>query len=364
MGDATEPVPKIITSAMEQHARGLSTLEGFSGYGPHQGVESVRNRIVEVLYKGLGVKASEVFVGDGAIGCLARLLTLFGSKVTVAVQDPCYSVFVQMCNLFGPLIQNKSRVTYWTSDSERNFFPDFSSVPRTDLIYFCSPNNPTGLAATRQQLEELVAFAKKNGSVIIYDAVYSVFMTDDCPKSIYEIPGATEVAIEVGSFSKLAGFTGVRLGWTIVPESISFANGQPIIKDFHRVTLLTSPAGASNIVQAGGLACLSPEGFKELMKNVEYYRENAKILSEAFASFGLRAIGGRNSPYLWVEFPGRSSDDVFNEWLEKAHILTCPGVLFGPSGEGFLRVSAFGHREDILEAVERLKAIHPLCAHT
>lgn len=364
VGDATEPIPEIITSAMEQYARGLSTLEGFSGYGPHQGVESLRNRIVEVLYKELGVKASEVFVSDGAKGCLARLLMLFGSQVTVAVQDPSYPVIGQICNIFGSSIQDKSRVIYWKTDAERNFFPDLSSVPRTDLIYLCSPNNPTGIAATRKQLEDLVMFARKNGSIILHDSVYSAFVNEDCPKSIYEIPGAKEVTIEVGSFSKLAGFTGVRLGWAIVPESLYFANGQPVIKDYHKVTLLTAPAGPSNIVQAGGLACLTPEGLKELMKRVEHYRENAKILLEAFASFGLKASGGRNSPYIWVEFPGRRSDDVFNEWLEKANILTCPGVLFGPSGEGFLRISAFGHREIILEAVERLKSIHSLCANT
>lgn len=360
VGDVTEPIPAVITSAMEQYSRGLSTPEGFSVYVSHQGIEPLRNRIAEILYKGLGVKAPEVFVSDGAKGCFVRLQMLFGPEVTVAVQDPSYPVISQMCNLVGPggsFAQKDSRLVYMKGDPERNFFPDLASLPRTDLIYFCSPNNPTGMAATRQQLENLVAFAKKNGSIIIYDAVYSAFMTDDCPKSIYEIPGAREVAIEVGSFSKFAGFTGVRLGWAIVPESLLFANGQPIITDFHQVLLLTYSAGPSNVVQAGGLGCLTQEGLKEIKKRIEFYKENARILMEAFASLGLKVYGGQNSPYLWVEFPGRSSDDAFNELLEKVHILTTPGSLFGPSGDGFLRVSSFGHREFILEAVERLKLL-------
>ncbi|KAI5059473.1 hypothetical protein GOP47_0025792 [Adiantum capillus-veneris] len=353
IGDASEPIPQIITSVMEQFAHGLSTREGFSGYTTHHGPESLRTQIVEVLYKGLGVKPSDVFVSDGAKGCLARLMMMFGSAVTMAVPDPTYPVIPQMCNLFG---QNVIRLS---SKPDGGFFPDLSNAPRTDLIYVCSPNNPTGIAATREQLADLVSFARKNGSIILYDAVYAAFIADGSPKSIYEIPGATEVAIEIGSFSKLAGFTGVRLGWVVVPDSVVFANGKPVVSDYSRVTLLVAPAGASNIAQAGGSACLTQEGIEELMKIIEYYKENARILLNAFASFGLEAHGGLNSPYIWVQIPGRSSDEVCDEWLERAHVLITPGDMFGPSGEGFLRVSAFGHREIILEAVTRLKAIYP-----
>ncbi|MCO5572012.1 hypothetical protein L7F22_025763 [Adiantum nelumboides] len=280
-------------------------------------------------------------------------LMLFGSGVTMGLLDPTYPAIPQMCYLFG---QN---VIPLLSKSEGGFFPDLLNVPRTDLLYLCSPNNPTGIAATRQQLTDLVSFAKTNGSIILHDAVYAGFIADDSPKSIYEIPGAREVAIEIGSFSKLAGFTGVRLGWVVVPESVVFANGQPVLKDYHKVTSLVAPAGASNIALAGGSACLTREGFQELMKIVEYYKENARILLKAFASFGLEAYGGLNSPYIWVKAPGQSSDDVFNQWLEKAHILITPGYMFGASGEGFFRVSSFGHRETILEAVGRLKALYP-----
>ncbi|MCO5611604.1 hypothetical protein L7F22_065858 [Adiantum nelumboides] len=225
---------------------------------------------------------------------------MFGSGVTMGLMDPTYPVILQMCHLFG---QN---VICLLSKSEGSFFPDLMNVPRTDLIYLCSPNNPTGIAATQ----------------------------DDSPKSIYEIPGAREVAIEIGSFSKLAGFTGVRLGWVVVPESVVFANGQPVVKDYQKVISLVAPA----------LVLQNP--------------------SEAFASFGLEAYGGLNSPYIWVKAPGQSSDDVFNQWLEKARILIIPGYMFGASGEGFLRVSSFGHRETILEAVGRLKALYPLCEKT
>ncbi|KAH7424879.1 hypothetical protein KP509_11G029400 [Ceratopteris richardii] len=281
---------------------------------------------------------------------------MFGSGLTLALQDATYPVINQLCSLFG---QN---IVYLAKKSEDDFFPDLSNAPHTDLIYFCSPNNPTGIAATKKNLEELVSFAKKNGSIILYDAVYSAFVEDiDCAKSIYEIPGAREVAIEVNSFSKLAGFTGVRLGWSIIPESVVFANGKSVLQDFHKVTLLTAPAGASSIAQAGGLAALSSESFKDVLKIIEHYKENARILLKAFASYGLEAFGGRNSPYIWLKIAGKSSEDVCDEWLERAHVLASPGVFFGPAGEGFLRISAFGHREDIIEAVERLDAIMLPC---
>jgi len=231
------------------------------------------------------------------------------------------------------------------------------SVPRTDIIFFCSPNNPTGAAATRKQMKELVAFAKANGSIIIYDSAYAIYMSDDNPKSIYEIPGAREVAIETASFSKYAGFTGVRLGWTVVPDELRFSDGFPVANDFNRI-MCTCFNGASNIAQAGGLACLSPEGLKAMYGVVEFYKENTKIIVDTFTSLGFQVYGGRNAPYVWVRFPGRKSWDIFAEILEKAHIVTTPGSGFGPGGEGFIRVSAFGHRENIVEAARRLKSLY------
>jgi LL-diaminopimelate aminotransferase len=238
---------------------------------------------------------------------------------------------------------------------ETDFFPDLATTPRTDLIFFCSPNNPTGAAATRAQLEALVAFAKQNGSIIIYDAAYALFISDpDCPRTIFEIPGADECAIETCSFSKYAGFTGVRLGWTVVPEALRYADGAPVIADFNRI-MTTVFNGASSVAQAGGLACLADEGFAEMEGLVAFYKENAAILRTTFESMGFTVHGGTNAPYVWVGFPGRKSWDVFAEILDKCDIVTTPGSGFGPGGEGFVRASAFGHRADIEEAVARFR---------
>jgi len=203
---------------------------------------------------------------------------------------------------------------------------------------------------------ELVAFAKKNGSIIIYDAAYALFIKDDnCPKTIYEIPGADEVAIETCSFSKYAGFTGVRLGWTVCPQKLTFEDGFPVINDWTRV-MSTCFNGASNIVQMGGLACLQPEGRAAMDSLVEFYMENAQILKDCFEKLGFSVYGGDNAPYVWVGFPGRASWDVFAEILEKCHLVTTPGSGFGPGGEGFVRASAFCKRDNVLEAVRRLEA--------
>ncbi|KAI8015944.1 hypothetical protein LOK49_LG05G02902 [Camellia lanceoleosa] len=237
---------------------------------------------------------------------------------------------------------------------ENNFFPDLSNTPRTDIIFFCSPNNPTGNAASKQQLEQLVEFARANGSIIIYDSAYAAYITDDNPKSIFEIPGARQVAIEISSFSKFAGFTGVRLGWTVVPEELLYSNRYPVIKDFNRV-VCTCFNGASSIAQAGGLACLSPEGYLALNGVIDTYRENAKIIFDTFASLGFKVYGGKNAPYIWVQFPGLRSWDVFAEILEKAHVITVPGRGFGPGGEEFIRISVFGDKNGVLEASRRLR---------
>jgi hypothetical protein len=206
-------------------------------------------------------------------------------------------------------------------------------VPRTDIIFFCSPNNPTGAAATREQLTELVAFAKRNGSIIVYDAAYALYISDpSCPKTIYEIPGAEEVAIETCSFSKYAGFTGVRLGWTVVPEQLRYADGFPVIQDFNRI-MTTVFNGASNIAQAGGLACLQDDGWAQMLELVSFYKENAAILRKTFQEMGFTVYGGENAPYVWIGFPGQKSWDVFAEILEKCDIVTTPGSGFGPAGK-------------------------------
>ncbi|XP_010261172.1 PREDICTED: aminotransferase ALD1-like [Nelumbo nucifera] len=360
IGDTTEPIPDIITSNMVEQAQALSTVKGYKGYGAEQGNKSLRKAIADVIYRGLKVKDTEIFVSDGAQCDISRLQLLLGSNVTMAVQDPSFPAYIDSGVIIGQAgeLQEETgkywNIEYMKCGPQNNFFPDLSTTARTDIIFFCSPNNPTGYAASRKQLEQLVEFARKNGSIIIYDSAYAAYISDDSPRSIFEIPGAREVAIEVSSFSKFAGFTGVRLGWTVVPEELCFANGFPVIKDFNRI-VCTCFNGASNIAQAGGLACLSPEGSMAVRGVIDYYKENARIILDTFASLGLKAYGGKNAPYVWVHFPGSSSWDVFDEILEKTHISTVPGRGFGPGGEEYIRVSAFGHRESILEASMRLK---------
>ncbi|XP_021729401.1 aminotransferase ALD1-like [Chenopodium quinoa] len=263
------------------------------------------------------------------------------------------SVIIGQASKFQEQTGKYNNIVYMSSGPENNFFPDLSNTPRTDIIFFCSPNNPTGYAASRRELEQLVEFAKINGSIIIFDSVYATYISDDSPRSIFEIPGAKEVAIEVSSFSKLAGFTGVRLGWTVVPKDLCYSSGFPVINDYDRIAC-TCFSGASNLAQAGGLACLSPQGYKALQSTIDYYMKNAEMLADTFKSFGLKVYGGQNVPYLWVHFPGSKSWDIFNQILEKTHILTVPGRGFGNKGEEFIRVSAFAPRDSIYEASMRL----------
>ncbi|KAK3028849.1 hypothetical protein RJ639_037693 [Escallonia herrerae] len=362
IGDTTNPIPDIITSAMAEYARALSTVRGYRGYGAEQGNKELRQAIAETFYEDTGVKGGEIFVSDGAQSDISRLQLLFGSNVTMAVQNPSFPAYIDTSVIVGQAGEFQEEtgkyrnIVYMNCLPENNFFPDLSTMPRTDIIFFCSPNNPTGSAASRLQLEQLVAYAKAKGSIIVYDSAYSVFITDGSPKSIFEIPGAREVAIEVSSFSKFAGFTGVRLGWTVVPKELLYSTGFPVIKDYNRL-VCTSFNGASSISQAGGLACLSPEGYTALNAVVDYYKDNAKMICDALASVGLKVYGGRNAPYVWVHFPGLKSWDVFAEILEKAHVITVPGRGFGPGGEEFIRISTFGHRESIAEASRRLKSL-------
>ncbi|KAL3733247.1 hypothetical protein ACJRO7_022729 [Eucalyptus globulus] len=362
IGDTTRPIPHIITSAMAQKALALSTDAGYTGYGDEQGNKDLREAIANVVYKDKGVEWDEVFVSDGAQGDISRLQMLLGSGMTIAVQDPTFPAYVDSSIIVGQAgkFQEETgkfqNIVYMRCCPWNDFFPDLATTPRTDVIFFCSPNNPTGTAASRPQLERLVEFAKANGSIIVHDSAYASYISDDSPRSIFEIPGAKEVAIEISSFSKFAGFTGVRLGWAVVPKELKYSNGFPVRKDFNRI-MCTCFNGASSISQAGGLACLSADGYQALCRSIDYYHENADIIIDAFTSLGLKVYGGKNAPYAWVQFPGRSSWEVFNEILERAHVVTVPGAGFGPGGEGYIRVSAFGSRECMLEASRRLKSL-------
>eukprot|EP00898_Chlorokybus_atmophyticus_P008424 jgi/Chlat1/8583/Chrsp82S07959 len=362
IGDTTEPIPAPIAEAMAKAATGLGTKEGYSGYGAEQGRNDLREALAKKFYPGM-VQAHEVFVSDGAKCDIARLQLLFGPNVSMAAQDPSYpayvdtSVMMGQTGLFDSSSSQYKNIVYMACRPENDFFPDLNKLPRTDIIFFCSPNNPTGAAATRQQLEQLVEFARSNGSIIVYDSAYAVYISDDnCPKSIYEIPGARQVAIETGSFSKIAGFTGVRLGWTVVPDELLYADGSPVIKDFNRI-MTTCFNGASNVAQAGGLASVEPEGWAAIEDLVAFYKTNADILRETFSNLGFKTYGASNAPYVWVQMPGKKSWDVFGEILEKAHIVTTPGSGFGPAGEGFVRASAFGNRANIEEAARRLREL-------
>lgn len=348
IGDTTQPLSIPVSNGLSKAANALSTLEGYSGYGPEQGQEILRKLISEKMYKG-SVKPHEIFISDGAKCDLGRLQLLFGSNVRVAVQDPAYPVYVD-----GSLMQGVSNLIMLPCHPENHFFPQLNEKS-ADLLYFCSPNNPTGAVATRPQLEELVAYAQKHRIVIIFDAAYSAFIQDPTlPRSIFEIPGARSVAIELNSFSKIAGFTGVRLGWSVVPDELHFDEGYPIQKDWSRVTS-TIFNGASNIAQAGGIHVLEPEGWNSCMEIVRHYLENARILRDVLQEKGIEVYGGENAPYLWARFKGKTSWDMFHDYLERLHLVTTPGSGFGPSGEEFLRLTAFAHRHHILEAAERLR---------
>ncbi|WP_428768835.1 LL-diaminopimelate aminotransferase [Treponema sp. HNW] len=364
IGNTTEPLTPHISEAMARYARGLSTREGYSGYGDEQGLSALRTKIAEVLYPGLA-DASEIFISDGAKCDIGRIQLLFGSQVRAAVQDPAYPVYVDGSVIIGsaqaslPSSEFYAGIVYMPCTAENGFFPDVSVVPENSLIYFCSPNNPTGAAATKKELSKLVDYALQKGCIIIFDAAYSAFIRDDSlPKSIYEVEGARKCAIEINSFSKPAGFTGVRLGWSVVPKNLCYADGTPLINDWNRI-MTTVFNGASNIAQHGGLAALDTEGLKEMRSLTDFYLENARLIKKAlqgpnFAEGGVRVYGADNAPYVWTQFPGRKSWEVFDRILQQCRIITTPGAGFGPSGESFIRFSAFGGRENVLEACRRL----------
>lgn len=363
IGDTTEPLPEFVSKYMASITEALGTAKGYSGYGPEQGQSILRKLIAEKMYAKHHIEFDEVFVSDGSKCDIGRLQILFGSNIQTAVQDPSYPVYVDTSVILGQTQQfdvsskHYKGITYLVCNPENSFFPDFSNQHSMDLIYFCSPNNPTGAVATHKQLEKLVSFAKQNRSIIIYDAAYSSFIQDPAlPRSIYEIPGSREVAIELGSFSKMIGFTGVRLGWSIVPKELKFDDGHCVHADWNRINS-TMFNGASSIAQAGGIAALQPEGQKGMQQLVAYYMENASILCKLFKELNFEVHGGTNAPYLWVKFPKFNSWDAFEHLLEKANVVCTPGSGFGPSGEGFLRFSAFGNRNDILEACERIRSL-------
>lgn len=367
IGNTTEPLTPHVVEGLHAEVTRLGTKEGYSGYGDETGITALRERIAEVLYKGI-VLPEEVFISDGAKCDIGRLQYLFGSGVAVAVQDPAYPVYVDGSVMVGaagavpPGGTGYRGITYMPCTVGNGFFPDLSLIPENALVYFCSPNNPTGAVATRPQLESLVKAAKAKGSIIIFDSAYASYIRDpSLPVSIFEIEGARECAIEVSSFSKPIGFTGVRLGWTIVPKELAYADGTPVIGDWTRL-MTTIFNGASNIAQYGALASLDEKGLAETRGLTDYYLDNAKEIRKAlagdnFRKAGVTLFGGDNAPYIWARFPGKKSWEIFDLILDTCHVVCTPGAGFGPAGEEYIRFSSFGHHEQVVEACSRLSRL-------
>jgi LL-diaminopimelate aminotransferase len=362
IGNTTEPLTPTVINGLRRGVDLLADVATYTGYGDEQGEMALRESLARRYARyGASLEPDEVFVSDGAKPDSANIQSIFGVDNAVAVQDPAYPVYVDTNVIAGRTGKWKDAryegLVYMPCTEENGFFPD---LPRgkVDLIYICSPNNPTGSVATKAQLKAFVDYAIARRAVIIFDAAYAAFISNpDLPRTIYEVEGARRCAIEINSLSKEAGFTGVRLGWAVVPKALECEDGKPGVLNrlwFRRQTTMFN--GASNIAQRGALAVLSPEGQKECQGLVGYYMNNARVIREGLESVGLRCFGGVNAPYVWMKTPnGLSSWECFDKMLEEAHVVGTPGSGFGPSGEGYFRLSAFGHAEDIERAVASIR---------
>jgi len=363
IGDTTLPIPPYILSGLIKGATKLGTKEGYTGYGAEKGRYDLRALIANNIYPKDMIRPDEVFVSDGAKCDIMRIQQMFGPDVRSAVQDPSYPVYVDTSVMMGQTgtLNNHTgqyeNILYMPCTPENNFFPDYAAMnQRADIIYICSPNNPTGAVATHSHLSSLIKACKEKGSILVYDAAYAPFIrSPGIPKSIFEIDGARDVAVEVNSWSKYAGFTGVRLGWTVIPSSLKFSDGSLVKDDFNRV-MTTAFNGASNISQEGGMACLTKEGQKEISQLIDYYLYNANLLKHTMEELGYIVYGGTDAPYIFLKLPpGTSSWDAFTDILERVQVITIPGAGFGPGGEGYLRLSAFAPRCDVEMACNRMK---------
>ncbi len=363
IGNTTEALTPAVIAGLKDGVERLAAVETYSGYGDEQGQLELR-RALSRYYDSLGaaIDPDEFFISDGAKPDAGNIQSIFGDNSIIAFQDPAYPVYVDsnvIAGRSGPYDPPQglySGFIYMRCSEENGFIPAPPSE-KVDLIYLCSPNNPTGAVANRRQLRAFVDYARKHRAVIIFDAAYAEFITDPAlPRTIFEIEGAAECAIEINSFSKFAGFTGVRLGWSIVPKALTVEDSEPA--EVHRYWLRRQTTffnGASNIAQRGGLAVLSVEGLHQCRELIGYYMENARIIGEGLRKHCLTVYGGENAPYLWVKAPGGlSSWEFFDRLLQEAHVVGTPGSGFGPSGEGYFRLSAFGHRPDIEAAVESI----------
>jgi LL-diaminopimelate aminotransferase len=369
IGDTTEPLVPSVVSAMTQAVAKLGNRETYTGYGDSEGTSELRSAISS-YYNDLGcnIEVSEVFVSDGAKSDCANIQSIFGESV-VSLQDPAYPVYVDSNVMSGrtgvinPETRQYEGLVYLAGTEANGFIADVPSG-KVDLIYLCFPNNPTGAVATREQLQKYVDYAIANKAVIIYDAAYSWFIKDNnIPKSIYEIKGAETCAIELNSFSKWAGFTGVRLGWSIVPKALVVEGVEAgKINWMWMRRQNTFFNGASNIAQAGGVASLSVQGRAECQATVDFYLENAQLIKAGLEKVGFSCYGGSNAPYIWLKTKdlngnGVSSWDFFDLLLNNCNVVGTPGSGFGPAGEGFFRLSAFGSRANVVEAIARIQTV-------
>ena len=360
IGDVTRPLVPAVIEAMHKAVDEMGTAEGFRGYGPEQGYDFLRNKIVENDYKGLGIESDEIFVSDGAKSDCGNIGDIFGTDNKVAVCDPVYPVYVDtnaMAGRAGDFINEKwSDLYYMPCTAENGFMPELPKE-KVDMIYLCFPNNPTGETLTKEQLKLWVDYARENESVILFDSAYEAFITEqDVPHSIYEIDGAKEVAIEFRSFSKTAGFTGTRCAYTVVPKALK-VNGTSLNQLWNR-RQCTKFNGVPYIIQRAAEAVYTEEGRKQIKENIDYYLENAKIIRESLEKAGLEVYGGINSPYVWAKTPnGINSWDFFDKLLTEAGVVTTPGSGFGPSGEGYIRFTAFSTRENTEKAMEKIAGI-------
>ena len=365
IGDVTRPLPQASIEAMHKAVDELANKETFHGYGPEQGYDFLIDAVIRNDYatRGVHLEPGEVFISDGAKSDTGNIGDILRHDNSIGVTDPIYPVYIDsnvMCGRAGILEDGRwSNVVYLPCLSENNFVPEIPDR-RIDILYLCYPNNPTGTVISKAELKKWVNYALENDTLILYDAAYEAYIQDpDIPHSIYEIKGAKKVAIEFRSFSKTAGFTGVRCGYTVVPKELTAATLEgeriPLNRMWNR-RQCTKFNGTSYITQRGAEAIYTPEGKKQVKAIIQYYMANARIMKEALESTGLKVFGGENAPYLWVKTPGEvNSWKFFEQMLYEANVVGTPGVGFGPSGEGYIRLTAFGERADCEEAMKRIR---------
>jgi len=366
IGDVTQPLPAACIQAMHTAVDELARQETFRGYGPEQGYDFLIEKIIETNYtkRGITIGKDEIFVSDGSKSDCGNIQEIFGTNNIVAITDPVYPVYLDtniMAGRTGILTENGTfeNVTYMPCTAENNFTPELPKS-RVDMIYLCCPNNPTGTTLSREALTEWVNYARENESIILFDAAYAAYITEeDVPRSIYEIEGSKEVAIEFRSFSKTAGFTGTRCGYTVIPKTVTGRAQDGSKHDFNKLwnrRHTTKFNGTAYIIQRGAEAVYSTEGQAQIKETINYYMENAKIIREGLQAAGIQAFGGVNAPYIWLKTPNNMpSWDFFDKLLHEVNIVGTPGAGFGPSGEGYFRLTSFGNTENTKRAIERIK---------